>query len=335
MENRTTRNFILLLAAMGTVSITCLAWLFLRGASPDYDGGTRLRYTLEVEEALATGDLDEAEAAQRGQLLEQTIAILRERLDPAIKIFGRRAGLARVFAEDGRYVVIELPQPPRGRSEKEWVASARGLIQTMGRLEFLLEANPAEIPEDVDLTAEREKARQWLATNSGQSIDAYNRLPHDAGGPAEPLRWYPRRTTGEGGEVLANSAADRLVALVASSGSERFNGMDLQRVERTQDLYGYPAVGLELRNERASDFGDWTEANAGRAMAIVLDEEVVTLATIRQRLPRKFIIEGGATGFTPEEVNGHVRVLRAGSLPVRLRFLDRQKIRGDGVDQKP
>ncbi len=76
-----------------------------------------------------------------------------------------------------------------------------------------------------------------------------------------------------------------------------------------------PAVFFEIGRDAAGDFGDFTGANTGRRMAIVLDGSIITAPTLQSRISDS----GQITGIgTLDEATDIALVLRSGSLPIEL-----------------
>ncbi|MGQ0626622.1 MAG: protein translocase subunit SecD, partial [Phycisphaerales bacterium] len=81
------------------------------------------------------------------------------------------------------------------------------------------------------------------------------------------------------------------------------------------DEFGKPAIAFSMDTLGADRMGQLTSANRGSAMAVLLDDEVVTAPSIQSRITS----EGRITGsFTLTEVNYIVRVLNAGSLAAKI-----------------
>ncbi len=76
-----------------------------------------------------------------------------------------------------------------------------------------------------------------------------------------------------------------------------------------------PVVGFEFDAIGKSKFGQLTERNIGKPLAIILDGTLYSAPVIRDRIPGKGIIEGS---FTQNEVNELIAIMRAGSLPADL-----------------
>lgn len=76
-----------------------------------------------------------------------------------------------------------------------------------------------------------------------------------------------------------------------------------------------PVVQFKLTSEGARVFGEFTQANIGRQLAIVLDKRVVSAPTIQSAITGG---EGVITGVDRAEANSLAIQLRYGSLPVPL-----------------
>ena len=90
---------------------------------------------------------------------------------------------------------------------------------------------------------------------------------------------------------------------------------------------GSPVVNFTLDAEGAKIFGNMTKANIGRALAIVLDDKVITAPVIRS-------VIGGGSGeisgsFTPREAGDLALLLRAGALPVPLEVIEERTVGPD------
>ncbi|SHK57473.1 protein translocase subunit SecD [Thermocrinis minervae] len=95
-------------------------------------------------------------------------------------------------------------------------------------------------------------------------------------------------------------------------------GKDIRTAYTSQDEFGAPAVSFELTSEGAKAFAEATEKNIGKRLAIVLDGVVMSAPVIRSKISDKGQITGR---FTPEEARDLALVLRSGSLPTEVKFL--------------
>jgi SecD/SecF fusion protein len=198
-------------------------------------------------------------------------------------------------------------------------------IMEVGDMQFLLGAQPADITKlGSDLTKEQQKVLDWIKAHPGQTIDGFNRLEPEKGGPVKGLAWYPHRI----GKDEAETPIESRIAPLVGTGNPQWNfaGEDLEGVGFSQDQMGYPAVSFEIGQAKKSLFEEFTKANIGKGMGIVLNGEIATLATIKSKLPGGGIIEGGAGGFSQKEVQDLVSTLRSGSLRIRPVIENRERV---------
>jgi preprotein translocase subunit SecD len=101
------------------------------------------------------------------------------------------------------------------------------------------------------------------------------------------------------------------------------SGRDLRNARMTLDENNLPAVGFSLNQEGARKFGDFTQANIGRQLAIILDNRVQTAPTIESRITG----EGRITGsFTSQEAQDLSLMLRSGALPASMDYLEERTV---------
>ncbi|MGR3176626.1 MAG: protein translocase subunit SecD [Candidatus Anammoxibacter sp.] len=151
-------------------------------------------------------------------------------------------------------------------------------LTRLGKLEFRLAAT-----RDSD---------EYRRAASGEKVPGYYKhwIRKARGEVGESDDWYlVRNKTEITGEHLARVFPDR---------------KDIQ-----------PVVGFEFDQVGKAKFGKLTERNIGKPLAIILDGILYSAPAIRDRIPGKGIIEGG---FSQEEVNDLVAIMRAGSLPADL-----------------
>jgi preprotein translocase subunit SecD len=102
------------------------------------------------------------------------------------------------------------------------------------------------------------------------------------------------------------------------------DGRDIVDATASFDQNGRPAVGFHFSERGARAFGQLTQENIGRPVAIVFDGEVLTAPVIQTP------ILGGAgqiTGnFTVQQANDLAVLLRAGMLPVKLTVVERTTV---------
>jgi len=102
-------------------------------------------------------------------------------------------------------------------------------------------------------------------------------------------------------------------------------GRDLRSAKSvpSSDYPGYYEVSFTLSNAAAKRFGEFTEANLQRQMAIVLDHKVYTAPVIQSRIEDSGRITGR---FDLQQANDLALVLRSGSLPASVKYLEERTI---------
>ncbi|WP_034384056.1 protein translocase subunit SecD [Deinococcus sp. YIM 77859] len=84
----------------------------------------------------------------------------------------------------------------------------------------------------------------------------------------------------------------------------------------TDPTTGRWVVTFQTTPQGAETFGNFTGQNVGRLMAVVLDDQIQSVATIQQRLFRDVQISGN---FTAEEASQLALVLKSGALPIKIK----------------
>lgn len=100
-------------------------------------------------------------------------------------------------------------------------------------------------------------------------------------------------------------------------------GRDLRNARQTVDENNRPAVSFSLNAEGAVKFGNFTQANINRQLAVVLDGRVQTAPVIQSRIEG----EGRITGnYTSQEAADLALTLRSGALPASLTYLEERTV---------
>ena len=100
-------------------------------------------------------------------------------------------------------------------------------------------------------------------------------------------------------------------------------GRDLRNARPSLDENSLPAVGFSLNQDGARRFGQLTEQNIGRQLAIILDNRVFSAPVVQSRITD----EGQITGsFTQQEAQDLSLILRSGALPAPMDFLEERTV---------
>ena len=101
-------------------------------------------------------------------------------------------------------------------------------------------------------------------------------------------------------------------------------GRDLRNASPTIDEFNQPAISFSFNREGARKFGDFTGANVGRSLAIIMDGRVYSAPNIQEPITGG---EGRITGtFSSDEANDLALILRSGALPADLTYLEERTV---------
>ena len=144
-------------------------------------------------------------------------------------------------------------------------------------------------------------------------------LPGRAGGAGQRGRRAPadQMMVHGSGALATGSDADSVYVLQRVS---VVAGSDFRSADPGTDQNGRPAnVRFTLTNEAGDKFYDYTSANVGKSMAVVMGGRVREVANIKSAIRDSGEIEGS---FTPDEVEILSKMLRTGALPASLNYLE-------------
>ena len=192
-----------------------------------------------------------------------------------------------------------IQQHGRADAEYEILVQLPGLSDPARVMELLQMTALLEIQEVLDGPF---MSREQALTNSGGILPPNSEILSErtrSTGGQSLLQWYIlRRTPVVTGRDLRNASAGR--DSQTSQWETRFS----------------------LSREAGFRFGDFTQARIGQPMAVVLDNRIVNVATIQDRIGD----EGRIMGLSQQEATDLALVLRAGSLPASVEFLEQRTV---------
>ncbi|MGO9894810.1 MAG: protein translocase subunit SecD [Bryobacteraceae bacterium] len=101
------------------------------------------------------------------------------------------------------------------------------------------------------------------------------------------------------------------------------NGSEMRNARPGQDDFRKWQTSFTLSPEAGRRFGIFTEANIGNKLAVVLDDQIVSVATIESRIEDS----GRITGLGSEEESEDLsRYLRSGSLPAKVTVVEENSV---------
>ncbi|MGB8845235.1 MAG: protein translocase subunit SecD [Terracidiphilus sp.] len=123
------------------------------------------------------------------------------------------------------------------------------------------------------------------------------------------------------GTIGNDSGADQYYVLqrMAVVAGSQFRSAD----PGTNPDTGQLTVNFTLTDEAGEKFYDYTKANVGNSMAVVMGGTVREVAVIKGPIHDQGLIEGG---FTKDEVDALSKLLRTGSLPASLTYLEQRAV---------
>src|SRR5687767_15316429 len=218
------------------------------------------------------------------QLRDETVTQALETIERRVNELGvAEPVVARHGGRD--QILVQLP----GVSD---VQRAKEIIRSTAQLQFRLVEQGGPFPT-------REAAMQ--AFN--------NALPPDA--EIMPGRQEGSGTAGTAGTVFW---VVKKVSVVS--------GNDLRSASQSLDQFNRPAVAFTLKQDAAVRFGNFTQANIGRPLGIILDRRVMSVATIQSRI----LDNGQITGITRDEMADLVITLKSGALPASLTYIEERTV---------
>ncbi|MCZ2152686.1 MAG: protein translocase subunit SecD [Bryobacterales bacterium] len=121
----------------------------------------------------------------------------------------------------------------------------------------------------------------------------------------------------------SGSSRDRAAAFYLVSRIPVVTGRDLRNARASRDEFGRWETSFTLTQDAAGRFGRFTEANINNRLAVILDNQIVNVATIQSRIDDS----GRITGLSGEqEASDLALVLRAGSLPAGIVYLEERTV---------
>ncbi len=234
-----------------------------------------------------------AQSTMKVQATEQALKIIESR----INTFGvKEPTLQRHGSETSGQILLQMP----GVDDPERV---KKLLNAESNLELAKVVGPAS-PAPIQTYPSEEAARQSL----GGAVP-----------PNRKIMLYVQRdsTLPEGQEPPKQYVVVEYPAVV--DGSEL---RDANAVPISGNSSEYQ-ISFSLKPAGAAKFGDWTGKNINNYMGVVLNNEVKSVAYIRERISDSGQISGR---FTKQEADDLALTLRSGALPARIEYQEERTV---------
>ncbi|HEY3971485.1 MAG TPA: protein translocase subunit SecD [Candidatus Sulfotelmatobacter sp.] len=102
------------------------------------------------------------------------------------------------------------------------------------------------------------------------------------------------------------------------------SGKDLRSADQSTDQNGQPSVSFSLTGEGGQRFYSFTSAHVGDNLAVVLDNKVMEVASIKEPIRDQGSISGGR--MTEQQAKDLSMVLRSGALPASIKYLEERTV---------
>jgi preprotein translocase subunit SecD len=102
------------------------------------------------------------------------------------------------------------------------------------------------------------------------------------------------------------------------------SGKDLRDAQASTDQNGQPSVTFSLTGEGGQRFYSFTSAHVGDSLAVVLDNKVQEVASIKEPIRDQGSISGGH--MMEQQAKDLSMVLRSGALPASIKYLEEQTV---------
>lgn len=251
----------------------------------DLQGGIYMVLEPDYEELKKRSEGEELTQAEIRDAIRRVIEILRNRIDK----FGVSEPSITTQGDDR--IVVELP----GSKDPD---RAKNVVMGRGLLQFLI--------IDEDTTG---KLRRDMFNENGNLIDS-SIIPEES---VLSYLWEKNKY-----DVLERKRAVVLIDEVLMEGDV------IKRAAVDTDQFGKPEVIFSLSTEGAKQFLRITEVNVGKRLAIVLDGKILSMPSIRERIPGGQVRITG--DFTMKDAQDQALILRAGAFPVPLQIAEQRTI---------
>ena len=299
-----------------TVATALLVWAFYAQGiklGQDLKGGTTLRFSLDIEGARKSGRI--AQNADPVEIVDTTLKIIEQRINAH--------GLAETTLTPLGENKFEISLPQGAASAADGIID---VVSQLGDLNFRIEVmTDSEYSRRRVANQEEPPARKGVWKGTDESLETFI--------AAEIELWKKARDRGEA--YVPQRPEYRIVKMKGASGSARgdfhlveeanlygqaMDGGILENPVPTVDQTGWPVVVFDIKNEFQNVFGQWTGANVGLPMAIILNDEFFSAPVIQDTLTTNVQITLGRTGgkqAIEKEAKALATVLQTGSLKIR------------------
>ena len=267
--------------------------------------GLEISYDISVHEGLdlqgGTQVLLEADVPPGTKVTADSMQAARHIIERRVNALGVAEPL--IQEAEGNRIIVELP------GIKDPDQAIRTFGET-GLLEFV-DAGSTYLPPDTLVTTSLGGPKP---PGSSASADGTPAVPTSAAGTTPAPTPMPSPTAQPEATPTAAPTVHRTV----------IQGKDLKSADVTFDEFGRPEISFTLTDEGAKAFADFTSANVGRYLAIVMDKRVISSPVVQNPITDG---RGRITGkFTLQEARSLAIQLKYGALPVPLKVVQNRTV---------
>lgn len=242
--------------------------------------------------------------------------------NPGINVLGINREIKTYLGLDlvgGVQALLEADLPPDAEVTTESMRTARTIVENrvngLGVTEAVVQqAGDRRIVVEIPGETDPERAIATLKqTGLLEFVDMSSLSPQEA----NALEGTRIQTTipveSTIGDTLTNTLTNQVFPTIMT-------GSGLDEVSVTQNQIGEYQISFSLKGDDVKKFADYTSANIGNVLAIVLDKQVISAPSINDAITDgQGIISGN---FTAESANTLAVQLRYGSLPIPLKVVE-------------
>jgi SecD/SecF fusion protein len=289
------RNLLWLVAAAALMLVLPTAY---PAAAADEERPAALVY--QVEPKSPGGEVTAAD-------VERLLRVIEKRLDAGAE------KLATVRKLDGQRIEVVLAQQDEATRER-----VKRLMARPGTLEFRILANTRDNKELIE-RAKKDAAKDELLDAAGKRLAWWVPVREALAQTLASYRDIAVRTKKKDGREVTQ--------ILVIPDAQNVTGDYLKRVEAGADQAGRPMVRFAFNTKGGDLFGKLTgehlpdnASDHAYKLGVVFDGEMYSVPTLRAQISE----QGEITGrFTKDEVTDLANTLNAGSLPVRLRLIEK------------
>jgi preprotein translocase subunit SecD len=225
------------------------------------------------------------------ELQESTMNLSLETIERRVNELGLTEPTIQRRGRNENEIMVQLP----GESDP---TRAKEVIGKVGQLELRLVEDPRTYASQVEAIT----AHNGVLPPGTEVLAGNNEAPSSSGNPGGEVWYIVRRAPEVTGRDL------------------KPNGVQESRQTNNPAAW---QVNFILTQDAARHFGQFTQQNIGRQLAIVLDHRVNSAPVINGKIEDTGMIEGN---FTQDSAHQLAQVLRSGALPASIKYLEERTV---------